>query len=201
MLWTNLSYRHLQVLRQRFPLTPVAVCCVEDSGPRDQRRGKKLAVGFVKIVFRQFLEAPAIIAARRNQNSTHAGFVVPVIENMLEELVAHSRGTCKVKASFVFVEYETAVVNYNNLLTANVLQFLYTRQLALEVCVCAPSVRRDGNIGVYDIGLHREALIRRSRDDLLIVAISPISSPKNFSGQFSISPHSLSSRSSNWATP
>ena len=87
MLWTKLPYRHLQVLRQRFLLTPVAVCCVEDSGPRDQRRGKKLAIGFIQIIFRQFLEAAAIIAAWRNQDSTHAVFVVPMIENMLEELV------------------------------------------------------------------------------------------------------------------
>ena len=96
MLWTKLSYRHPQVFRQRFLLTPVAVCCVEDSSPRDQRRGKKLPIGFIQIIFRQFLEAPTIIAVWRNQNSTHAAFVVPMIENMLEELVAYSGGAGKV---------------------------------------------------------------------------------------------------------
>ena len=159
MLWAKLFYRHTQTLRQRLLLTPVAIRRVQDGSLGNQGRYEKLAIGFVQTVFRQLFEAEAIIAAWRNRNSTHAVFV-PVIEKMLEERVSHPRSACEIQVSFVFVEYETTVVNYNNLPAANVLQFFYTRQLALGIHVCVSSVRRYGNVGVYDIWRHCDAAIR-----------------------------------------
>ena len=151
MLWAKLFYRHTQTLRQRLLLTPVAIRRVQDGSLGNQGRCEKLAIGFVQTVFRQLFEAEAIIAAWRNRNSTHAGCVVPVIEKMPEEHVSHPRDACEIQVSFVFVEYKVSVVNYDNLPAANVLQFFYTRQLALEIRVRVSSVRRYGNVGVYDL--------------------------------------------------
>ena len=158
------------------------------------------------MVFRQFFKAPSFfivnVVARSNRDSTHSVLPVLVRPNVFEEFVADPLRISKSQMLLVLVEQQPLVVNKDDLSAVSLLQCFDTRQSALKFRVyLLPTVCYYGDVGVYDISCHLEAPIRRLSEALLMAVISPISSPKKLSGQFSISPHSFSRRSLNSAAP
>ena len=103
----------------------------------------------------------------------------------------------------VFTQYQAPFVQHDSSFARDFEEGSQACPLARGVSVRIAAIGDDGNVRVYDYRRRRHSSwpILRSRVAILVDANSPNLSPKKLSGQFSISPHSLSSRSERRAAP
>ncbi len=102
---------------------------------------------------------------------------------------------------FIFLQNRVPIVDGDDLACDYGFQSFDAGQSTSRVGMGFTPVSDYRNIGIHDEWRHPDCFILLFKEAAVIAAISPISSPKNFSGQFSISPHSFRAKSATCALP
>ena len=180
MLRAELLDFYAQFVHQRLVFAPVAVGRVQNNSFSSHRNREKLPVRPVKPVLGKFFKPSPIIIGWRNRDPSNPVVLVLVVEYMPEEGISNAWISRQAQMICILLQNETCLIDGHGSPLDQVFQSFHTSQLAQIICVGCSCVRGYRDVGIHDECRHADCSIFLLKEALVIAAISPISSPKNW---------------------